>query len=120
MQILLKEIKKTETYKSLVAAREQARKDAASATRRGAPSVAQYYKGQLKYYVYLTDPIEMFARAYAQYVAWRSGNRSMLAQIDGALARQNLWQWPYKEFLPFIYRFDTLFEEQGWLTRTKL
>ena len=29
-------------------------------------------------------------------------------------------QWPYADFLPLIYRFDRLFEAQGWLTRTKL
>ena len=48
----------------------------------------------------------------------------MLRQIDRVLASQNdnekITQWPYAQFLPFIYRFDTLFEEQGWLTRTKL
>ena len=31
-----------------------------------------------------------------------------------------LQQWPYADFLPLIYHFDILFEEQGWLTRTKL
>ena len=47
----------------------------------------------------------------------------MLDQIDGILAQQDddgLQQWPYAGYLPLIHRFDTLFEAQGWLTRTKL
>ena len=66
---------------------------------------------------------EMFARAYAQYVAWRSGNETMLGQIDLIVAQNNpnkLRHWPYADYLPLIYRFDRLFEAQGWLTRTKL
>ena len=46
----------------------------------------------------------------------------MIGQIDGILARQDLGklqQGPYADFL-LAYHFDTLFEEQGWLTRTKL
>ena len=61
--------------------------------------------------------------AWGQYVAWRPGDQTMIGQIDGILARQDLGklqQWPYAEFLPLIHHFDTLFEEQGWLTRTKL
>ena len=83
----------------------------------------KYPRLREKQYDYLLDPLEMFTRAYAQYVAWRSGNQTMLGQIDGVLARQDLGklqQWPYADFLPLIHHFDTLFEEQGWLIRTKL
>ena len=48
----------------------------------------------------------------------------MLGQIDLILAHSDasvsLQQWPYADYLPLIYRFDMLFEAQGWLTRTKL
>ena len=61
---------------------------------------------------------------YAQYVAWRSGDQTMLGQIDLILGQryeiERIRQWPYADFLPLIHWFDTLFEEQGWLTRTKL
>lgn len=59
-----------------------------------------------------------------QYAAWRSGDQALLGQVDAILG--HLWesvkvsQWPYADFLPLIYRFDTLFEEQGWLTRNKI
>ena len=47
---------------------------------------------------------------------------TMIGQIDGILARQDLGklqQGPYADFL-LVHHFDILFEEQGWLTRTKL
>ena len=48
----------------------------------------------------------------------------MLGQIDAILRHRDeidrLRQWPYADFLPIIQSFDTLFEEQGWLIRTKL
>ena len=65
---------------------------------------------------------EKFARAYAQYVAWRSGDETLLSQIDAALADDlyiaSLRQWPYAEFLPIALQFDMLFERVGWLKRT--
>ena len=117
---LLREIRKTNTYKNIVKARNEAKKEAAGAT---GQKKERHQKAQ-KYYDYLLDQREMFARAYAQYVAWRSGDETMLGQIDLALAQSDatmkLRQWPYADYLPLIYRFDMLFEAQGWLTRTKL
>lgn len=72
----------------------------------------------------LLDPAEILARSYAQYVAWRSGDDGLLGGIDRALRRQDpidqLRQWPYADFLPLIWRFDTLFERNGWLTRDRI
>ena len=68
------------------------------------------------------DDREKFARAYAQYIAWRSGDETLLSQIDAALADDlyiaSLRQWPYAEFLPIALQFDMLFERVGWLKRT--
>ena len=65
---------------------------------------------------------EKFARAYAQYIAWRSGDEPLLSQIDADLAADSyivpLRQWPYAEFLPIALQFDMLFERVGWLKRT--
>ena len=68
---------------------------------------------------------EIFARAYSQWVAWRSGDQALLDAVDLKLRDprgefQRLRQWPYAEFLPLIWRLDSLFEGQGWLTRTKI
>ena len=70
--------------------------------------------------VYLR-PQEMFARAYAQWVALKSGDRRMLDQLDARLADEDnlrivLSQWPAAEFLPIARALDTLFERQGWVT----
>ena len=73
-------------------------------------------------FAYLGSRREMFARAYAQYVAWRSGDAALLSQIDAELADESFIvqhrQWPYAEFLPIALQFDMLFERVGWLTRT--
>ncbi len=70
---------------------------------------------------YLMHPDEIFARAYAQYVAWRSGDAALVSQID-ALANETsvagLSQWRYADFLPIALQFDMLLERFGWLTRT--
>ena len=72
----------------------------------------------------LDDPggREVFARAYAQYIAWRSGDAEMLSQIDDDLGDKSdliaARHWPYASFLPIALQFDMLFERVGWLTRT--
>ena len=120
MQLLLREIRKTKTHQKIVEAQDEAKKNAAAST--GAKK--KYWEDWEQHFDYLTGPLELFARAYAQYVAWRSGDQALLDQVDGILTHPEkstrIRQWPYAEFLPFIHRFDTLFEERGWLTRTKL
>ena len=73
---------------------------------------------------YLLDPVEIFARAYSQYISWRSGDDALLSDIDRWMRMQapgdQLRQWPYEDFLPLIWRFDTLFQSQGWLTRNRI
>ena len=74
------------------------------------------------YWRYLRHRNEIFARAYAQYLAWRSGSPVLRDQIDAILNSNDddakIVQWPYDEFLPIVEAFDVLFEELGWLTRT--
>lgn len=110
LRLLLDRIKTTETFKAIIQARDEAR-------RQGAVKQEQLIEE-------LYDPAELFARAYSQYIAWRSGDPTMLGQIDAILRHRyeidRLRQWPYADFLPLIQSFDTLFEEQGWLIRTKL
>lgn len=105
MQLLMRAIRRTPTYQTI-----------ASAARSGGPGVKQWK--------YLRHRNEIFARAYAQYVAWRSGDPVMREQLDAILAHPNpkrsFEHWPYEEFLPIVEAFDRLFEgkELGWLTRT--
>ena len=72
---------------------------------------------------YLLAPEELFARAYTQYIAWRSGDGILFEHLDRLLThddpRWRLRQWPYAQYLPLVERFDTLFESLGWLARLK-
>ena len=67
-------------------------------------------------------PQESFARAYARWIAWRSGDRRMRDRVDDALASttqtRKLLEWGYEDFLPIAEAMDVLFEDMGWLTRT--
>ena len=78
-------------------------------------------KAAIKDMNYLLRPGEMFARAYAQYIAWRSADDALFERLDSVLThddpRWRLRQWPYAQYLPLVKRFDTLFESLGWLTR---
>lgn len=68
-----------------------------------------------RYISYLLSPVEIWARAYAQYIAVRSGNRSMLAElkrIQGIGGYKT--QWSDEDFAPIADAIDELFSEVGW------
>lgn len=64
---------------------------------------------------------ELFARAYSQYIAWRSGSIRLRRQMDRALKspqlRRQLLQWKYEDWLPIAMAMDRVLREAGWLTR---
>lgn len=65
-------------------------------------------------------PREAFARAYAQYIALRSGDEVLTRQIDESNKFKNQAegapvQWDWQEFEPIARSFDRLFEKKGWL-----
>lgn len=77
----------------------------------GAPSV--------RFMKYAMGEDELFARSYAQYVAVRSGDPEMLAEL--AASRTGKWaalQWDDEDFAPVAEAFDDLFRTQGWITQT--
>ena len=63
----------------------------------------------------------MWARAWAQYIAWRSGSIRLRRQMDRALTspllRCQLLQWDYEDWLPIAMAMDRVLSEAGWLTR---
>jgi hypothetical protein len=69
--------------------------------------------------VYWLDPIEQWARAYAQYVAVRSGPPIMLAELQLARDMQvqainkNV-QWERNDFEPVAAAIETMFQRVGW------
>jgi len=91
---------------------------------------------------YLLSREETFARAYAQYIATRSGHAGALLELRGMQAASKLavdgvpagaprsqrafweappagawqypWAWQDADFAPIAAAFDRLFEELGW------
>ena len=72
-----------------------------------------------RYAGYLSTSKEVWARAYAQWVAWKSADPTLLAQVDADLNSSydhtRVKQWPMNEFLPISEAIDTLFTKLGWL-----
>lgn len=69
----------------------------------------------------LTDK-ELFARAYSQYIAKKSGNKQLLQELAIRQPKEPVdsWkliydQWDDVDFEPIMGRFDDLFRELGWL-----
>lgn len=60
---------------------------------------------------YINDPSEVFARAYTQWVATRSGDSKLL----GALGRDAAEHWEADDFEPVGKAMDEFFEGQGLL-----
>ena len=72
-----------------------------------------------QYSAYLLMPPEILARAYAQYIATRSGNRQMQNQIAQSRSIGERYgyraQWSDKEFEPIAREFDNVFRRRGLL-----
>jgi hypothetical protein len=68
-----------------------------------------------RYIDYLAHDAEFWARAYAQYIATRSGSARMLAEI--AALREGLYPlaWAADDFEPIAAAIDALLAEKGWL-----
>ena len=72
---------------------------------------------------YLLRPWELWARAYAQYIAWRSGSNILKGQVDQILthgrATTQVRQWPYDEFVPIAEAIDRLLMRRRWAARQR-
>ena len=70
---------------------------------------------------YLLDPREMFARAYAQFIAVKSGNASMMNQLQTRLDLDSVksigYQWTDSEFKQIEAAMEKLFIQQGWINQ---
>ena len=64
--------------------------------------------------LYLAARYETFSRAYAQYIAWRGGDRGIMRQVNMAVGT-SARQWGHNEFVPVAEAMDRLFLAQGWI-----
>lgn len=76
---------------------------------------------ELKSHVkYLLDPAELWGRAYAQYVATRSGSPQLMRELDERLVAQRAngvaEQWEHDDFVPIAAAMDGLMRRMGWRT----
>lgn len=68
---------------------------------------------------YSTEGREIFARSYSQYIAVRSGDEKMLAELN-ALRNKSVpayipEQWDDEDFKPIAAALDELFKKKGWI-----
>lgn len=65
---------------------------------------------------YYLKEVELWARAYAQYIAVRSGNANLRAQLDKIRSTPESWtQWSDDDFAPIASAIDDVFKAKGWL-----
>jgi SPP1 gp7 family putative phage head morphogenesis protein len=64
---------------------------------------------------YFLSRRECFARSYAQWIATRSGDAAMLAELDRVAASTQPWrQWKSDDFAPIASALDAVFAAKGW------
>jgi SPP1 gp7 family putative phage head morphogenesis protein len=80
--------------------------------------VKRAYRTDRRYIRYLLQPHEIFARSYAQYIAHRSQDPQLRAELDavrGSGSGIYPTQWADDEFEAIAVEFDKLFAALGWL-----
>jgi hypothetical protein len=64
---------------------------------------------------YLLSPWEIWARAYAQFIAERSGNAVLQTQLQAAREAEKNRQWSAADFAPVARAIEKMFQQLGWL-----
>lgn len=75
------------------------------------------YKVDRRYIGYLLQDDELWARAYAQYIATKSGDPTMMKELDESRGPGKLYpsQWSDADFAPIMKLMDDLFIKLGWI-----
>jgi hypothetical protein len=61
---------------------------------------------------------EIWARAYAQYIATKGGNENLKAQLKDVQNKSSFQrerQWSEEDFVPIGRAIDAMFKKQGWI-----
>ncbi|CAN5352252.1 hypothetical protein BH09VER1_BH09VER1_28430 [soil metagenome] len=73
----------------------------------------------IKFREYFKRGREVWARAYSQFIAKRSGNAAMLARLEKILAGQAdsfaQTQWEDQDFAPIEKAIEGILKKQGWM-----
>lgn len=80
---------------------------------------AKFYSYDNDYQSYYLRDREIFARAYAQYIATKSGDALLMKQLKESQNDKisKYMQWPDSEFRDILKAMDDLLEGNGWLKR---
>lgn len=74
-----------------------------------------------RYRTYYLDKNEEFARAYSQYILYKTGDPKLRKQLNEILESGNtlyqLSQWSDDDFVPIAQAMDDLFGELGWIQK---
>lgn len=108
MKPLMEAIRGTENYKTLQNVHNSRGVFTAADGR-----VVQYPSSATRY---LMSDEELFARAYAQFIAEESGDRGLLDELGMELASPLIpTQWTREDFAPVRRAFQALFRKAGWM-----
>lgn len=82
--------------------------------------LAREFRADWRHCQYLKEPVELWARSYAQYIAKRSGSTVLLDEIQTALTAAAdgygyPTQWEDDDFAPIEAAIDALFRKKGWI-----
>ena len=67
--------------------------------------------------LYFLSPREQFARSYAQYIAFKTQDPALLADVARVLSSSEPWrQWTWNDFAPIAKAFDDFFTQLGWIS----
>ena len=80
------------------------------------PETAKIASRKADYVSYLRSDEELWARSYAQYVSVRSGNATLLEQVELGRSPRNPFplQWDPGDFEPIAVEIDGLLRQIGW------
>ena len=69
------------------------------------------------YLKYLTTDIELWARAFSQYIAYKNEDEAMMLQCERLTEGHLYSQWKPNDFKNVIFAMDKTFEDLGWLKK---
>lgn len=85
--------------------------------RGNSPRIRRQYRARADYADYLLSDVELWARAYAQYISIRSGDRRLISSINAQrkrYAHDLPGQWGWTSFEPIADAIDQLLRTIDW------
>lgn len=114
MARLMRTIHRSAAVKQLQRLADQGVVEVERRTQTGDVVTVRVQVDQARIRFYLLRPRELFARAYAQYIATQSGDPVLRGGLDRYRMSTLPWQWEDRDFEPIAEAFTRLLEGVGW------